>query len=105
MVKCSYNNLGLTMKKSFVFFLISSLILLSSCQNQGRQNENSDLCIESWYQSVELAIPSGDGKGHGPDLGSDEWKSVIEFKLDIRGNPEIPDRNSQEWCRYINDFI
>jgi hypothetical protein len=43
--------------------------------------------------------------GHGPDIGSEEWKSVIEFKLGVRGNQGVPDRNSQEWCRFIDDLL
>jgi hypothetical protein len=39
-----------------------------------------------------------DGQGHGPDIGSDEWKSVIEFRLGIRGKPDLPARASEAWC-------
>ena len=86
-------------------FLVSSLCVLSACQELIPPTEASNLCTESWYQSVELAIPSGDGMGHGPDVGSEEWKSVVEFKLGIRGKPDVPDRNSQEWCSYIDDLL
>ena len=93
------------MNQLLAISLASSLCVLSACQEQMSQTETSNLCTESWYQSVELAIPSGDGMGHGPDIGSEEWKSVVEFKLGIRGKPEVPDRNSQEWCSYIDDLI
>jgi len=43
--------------------------------------------------------------GHGPDIGSEEWKSVIEFKLGVRGSPDVPDRNSREWCHFIDDLL
>ena len=86
-------------------FLVSSLCILSACQEQIPLAEAANLCTESWYQSVELAIPSGDGMGHGPDVGSEEWKSVVEFRLGIRGKPEVPDRNSQEWCSYIDNLL
>lgn len=88
-----------------VILLASLLCWLSACRGQRSQTEKSILCTNSWYHSVELAIPSGDGTGHGPDIGSDEWKSVIEFRLGIRGKADVPDRNSQEWCSYINEFI
>jgi hypothetical protein len=52
---------------------------------------------------MESVLPTGDGEGHGPDLGSEEWKSVIEFRLGIRGDVSIPDRSSEEWCIYIDD--
>ena len=37
----------------------------------------------------------------GPDIGSDEWQSVIEFKLGIRGQADLPARGSREWCEFI----
>ena len=93
------------MNKLIFFLLSSSLCFLSACQSQIIQIETPELCAESWYRAVEATISSGDGMGHGPDIGSVEWKSVIEFRLGIRGNPNLPDRNSLEWCNYINDFI
>ena len=93
------------MNKLLAFLLASLLCVLSACQNKLQRIETPNLCTESWYQSVELVIPSGDGMGHGPDIGSEEWQSVIEFKLGIRGNPDVPDRSSKEWRSYINDFI
>lgn len=50
-------------------------------------------------------VSSGDGMGHGPDTGSDEWKSVIEFKLGVRGNAEVPDRSTGAWCSYIDEHL
>lgn len=93
------------MYRLLVFFLAAFLCAQSACQSIPKQTETQSLCTESWYQSVEQAIPSGDGMGHGPDIGSEEWKSVIEFKLGIRGNADVPDRDSKEWCNYINGFI
>jgi hypothetical protein len=93
------------MNRLLFFLLASSLFALFAGQNQRQQTKRPNLCAESWYETVELAIPTGDGMGHGPDIGSEEWKSVIEFRLGIRGNPAVPDRNSQEWCSFINIFI
>jgi hypothetical protein len=62
-------------------------------------------CTEEWYQFVEHKLVSGDGQGHGPDIGSDEWKSVIEFKLGIRGQPNLPDRDSEDWCQLIDAMV
>ena len=62
-------------------------------------------CSEPWLQMVEQALSTGDGRGHGPDLGSSEWRSVVEFKLGIRGNPDVPDRATEEWCAYIDQAI
>jgi predicted SnoaL-like aldol condensation-catalyzing enzyme len=62
-------------------------------------------CSDPWLQMVEQKLSTGDGQGHGPDLGSSEWRSVVEFKLGIRGNPEVPDRTTEEWCAYIDRAI
>jgi len=48
---------------------------------------------------------SGDGAGHGPDIASDEWKSVIEFHLWIRGNAAVPDHSTSEWCDFIDSKV
>jgi hypothetical protein len=93
------------MNKLTVFPLATLLCVLSACLNQAPETAIPTPCTEAWYQSVESAIPSGDGMGHGPDIGSEEWKSVIEFKLGMRGNPDIPDRHSLAWCAYIDGFI
>ena len=50
-------------------------------------------------------MPTGDGRGHGPDLGSEEWQSVVEYKLGIRGKTETPERNTAMWCRYIDELM
>ena len=62
-------------------------------------------CSDDWYRFVEKKVVSGDGQGHGPDLGSDEWKGVVEFKLGIRGEPGLPARDSQEWCDLIDKLV
>jgi hypothetical protein len=48
-------------------------------------------------------VTTGDGQGHGPDIGSDEWRSVVEFKLGIRGNPAVPPSNTDAWCRFVDE--
>lgn len=63
------------------------------------------MCSYPWYQSIEKALHTGDGQGHGPDLGSDEWKSVIEFKLGVRDGANVPERTSDRWCQYIDQRI
>jgi len=54
---------------------------------------------------IEEKVSTGDGQGHGPDLGSDEWKSVVEFKLGIRGEPDVPSREGAAWCRHIDEIV
>jgi uncharacterized protein len=62
-------------------------------------------CSDSWYRMIDGKVPTGDGQGHGPDVGSDEWKSVIEFRLGVRGTSEVPRRDSESWCRYIDQLV
>ncbi len=74
--------------------------------NDGKSTpETGALCSDAWYRSIEKKVPTGDGRGHGPDVGSDEWKSVVEFKLDIRDKPDVPRRDSEAWCRYIDQMV
>jgi uncharacterized protein len=62
-------------------------------------------CSDAWFQEVEAVLQSGDGHGHGPDIGSEEWMSVVEFRLGIRGDPGVPPRGSERWCAYIDELV
>jgi hypothetical protein len=62
-------------------------------------------CSAAWARSIEAQVPTGDGQGHGPDVGSDEWKAVIEFRLGIRGQPGLPSRASQAWCSHVDRIV
>jgi hypothetical protein len=62
-------------------------------------------CSEEWNRVVDLKLVSGDGQGHGPDLGSDEWKGVVEFKLGIRGQADLPARDSDDWCQLVDQLV
>ena len=88
-------------------WLIIALILVSPYVLAGNsvEMEAQVLCSDAWYRYMEEKVPTGDGQGHGPDIGSDEWKSVIEFRLDIRGNPDLPARDSEAWCLAIDEIV
>ena len=62
-------------------------------------------CSSDWLVFVEERVQTGDAQGHGPDFGSEEWRSVVEFKLGIRDNPANPRPDSREWCDYIDGLI
>jgi hypothetical protein len=62
-------------------------------------------CTDEWNQFVDEKLVSGDGQGHGPDLGSNEWKGVIEFKLGIRDQVDLPNRDSDDWCQLIDQLV
>ena len=87
------------MKTIIAIFSIPALLLIPTLTTAG------PLCSASWYHSIEKKIPTCDTQKHGPDVGSDEWKSVIEFKLSVRNKPGIPSRDSEEWCRYIDQLV
>ena len=78
-------------------------LILSGCGNDADDAEDSAAaCNSDWYAFVESAVSTGDGRGHGPDPGSEEWRSTVEFRLGIRGIPEVPSRMTEDWCRYID---
>jgi len=85
--------------------ILFCIFALSSCGFE--QNPGPDLqpCSDEWFQFVEEKLSTGDSEGHGPDLGSSEWRSVVEFKLGIRGDPIIPARETDQWCTYIDEKI
>ncbi|GIU44985.1 hypothetical protein TUM4438_17440 [Shewanella sairae] len=72
----------------------------TSLNNVAEGPNNS--CNQTWFTKVEQQLTSGDDQGHGPDLGSLEWRSVIEFKLGIRGQATLPAKDTELWCDYIN---
>ena len=80
-------------------------LMLAACGQGGEVNPGPEPCSGEWQQWVESRVTTGDGHGHGPDIGSDEWRSVVEFKLGIRGDPTVPSRDSDEWCRFIDEQV
>ena len=82
---------------------VTALLVLSGCSEPARKAENSSVvCSPDWYVYAESVISTGDGRGHGPDPGAEEWRSTIEFKLGIRGLAEVPERMTNDWCQYID---
>jgi uncharacterized protein len=86
-------------------FFISAAVCAEAGNAATSTLDTEILCSEAWYRSIEEKVPTGDGQGHGPDVGSDEWKSVIEFKTGIRGMSGIPKRDSKDWCRHIDQIV
>jgi len=81
------------------------IFVVSSCGVQQSPAPDLQPCSEQWLQLVEEQLTTGDTEGHGPDVGSMEWRSVVEFKLGIRGDPTIPPLETDEWCAYIDEKI
>ena len=36
---------------------------------------------DQWARRVEARFPVGDAQGHGPDIGSAEWRAAVEQKI------------------------
>jgi hypothetical protein len=84
-----------------VFLVMTMALMVCSCAREEAAS-NKVLCSVEWLKQVEQKVLVGDQRGHGPDLGSGEWRSAVEFKLGIRGNPDIPPVTSDQWCSYID---
>lgn len=82
--------------------LLAMSLLTPACSTYQDVRGLKQACTTDWYSVVEKQVPTGDSHGHGPDLGSGEWRSVVEFKLGIRGNTEVPPRGTDQWCDYID---
>ena len=92
-----------TVDRRIIIWSLSLLLLIAQgCSQNLLVDKQGQPCSPAWYKAVEQRISTGDGRGHGPDLGSEEWRSVIEFRLGIRGSPSVPERMSSEWCHYID---
>ncbi len=86
--------------------LFGALVLtLYGCGQESTQSAAATPCSPSWFEAVEAKVGTGDGQGHGPDMGSGEWRSVVEFKLGIRGDKKVPSSESQAWCDYIDALV
>lgn len=62
-------------------------------------------CTEAWFWLVESIVASGDGDGHGPDIGSDEWKSAVQHRLGLRSDEHAPPVSSSAWCYFLDAAI
>ena len=81
------------------------IFVVCSCRVSPSPDPGQQPCSGEWFQYVEEMLQTGDSDGHGPDLGSSEWRSVVEFKLGIRGDPGVPQRETERWCTYIDEIV
>jgi len=88
-----------------LFVYVLTIWVLAGCHSRVGETPAAQPCTAAWYEYVEARVPTGDGRGHGPDPGSDEWKATVEFKLGIRDDAGTPPRNTKEWCDYIDGLI
>lgn len=86
----------------FSLLLVLALVACS-CALVKDGADSAIVCSDKWFWAVEEKVRITDSQGHGPDPGSMEWRSAVEFKLGIRGKPVVPPIESAEWCTYINE--
>ena len=84
---------------------LALVLFVAACSTDTEHRTGPEPCTDEWQQWVESRVTTGDGHGHGPDIGSDEWQSVVEFKLGVRGDPAVPPRNTDAWCRFVDEQI
>lgn len=85
--------------------LVAVSATIMACRRSESSMQPPAVCSGSWYRMIEEKVPTGDGQGHGPDVGSDEWRSVVEFKLGMRGEADVPRRDSAAWCLHIDEIV
>lgn len=84
--------------------LIALVLLAASFSSSGSAASPPAACSDATYRSIEQRVRTGDTQGHGPDVGSDEWQSAVEFRLGIRGRADVPQRGSEAWCRHVDEL-
>lgn len=88
-----------------LFLIVTAASLIANDTDETSLSATMALCTTPWERNIEDSLPTSDGRGHGPDVGSDEWKSVVEFKLGIRDEPGLPERESLAWCDYVDKLV
>lgn len=86
------------MKKQLAFV---ALLMLVGCQQDAINSTPVIDCSIEGLKKIDQVVVTGDGQGHGPDIGSAEWYSVIEHRLKIKNDPVVPEMQTTEWCEYI----
>jgi len=67
----------------------------------GGCDDSPEPCSSEWNIWIDDQVVTSDDQGHGPDVGSEEWRSVVEFRLGVRDAADVPQRNSAEWCHFV----
>lgn len=88
------------MIKASIATLIFTIVILVSwwlLNQPSAVNCNPDV-----LKRIDQFTVTADQHAHGPDIGNDEWHSVVEFKLGLRGERTLPTRHTDEWCQFMN---
>lgn len=82
--------------------MASATLVLCACNDLPARD--GVVCSPSLYQTIDYRLPV-DSDGHGPDLGSSEWKHGVERKLGIGDASGFPERNTDAWCQRVYDLV
>ena len=88
--------------------LLSSLsVCLAACDSAVLESKETvpKLCTAPWFEYVEAKVAVTDEHGHGPDIGGEEWRWVVERKLGIDESEDSSASLSEAWCEYIQTLI
>lgn len=78
------------------------LMFITGCSSTLQYESIADEpCSRESMEVVERKVITGDSEGHGPDVGSSEWYSVVERRLGIEGKPSVPKKGTAKWCDYV----
>lgn len=94
-------------KSMYQGFLLAGVCVpvLLGCVPHAVVDEPQALCGQAVYDAIERRVGTQDGQGHGPDIGTLEWRSTVEFRLGLRDDPAVPALDSDQWCVFIQGFL
>lgn len=94
------------MKTKFSTIVLFTIMMtqLSACSVPHEKSMEKIPCSMEQLLRIEAQVNSSDGVGHGPDIGSEEWKSAIEFRLGIQNNSAIPKTLNLNWCNTVDSI-
>lgn len=64
------------------------------------KHESNDCDSPSVLAWIESQRPTSDKNGHGPDIGSREWRGVILHRLGVK-DPHRQSLDEKQWCAYV----
>lgn len=81
------------------------IVLAAGCAFEADMRHSPPLCSQAWCRSIEARVATSDGRGHGPGIGANEWKSVIDSKLGVARRSAVPAHDSDAWCGYVAERV
>lgn len=76
--------------------------MVTACVSKLNDKASDDeLCPRAIIELIESGVIVGDFEGHGPDVGSPEWYSVVERRLGIEDSASMHKKGTKGWCSYV----